>query len=68
MHSPLLRGLALGTQIGLSIAVPLVVLALGGRWLDERAGTFPLFFLGGIALAAIGGPVFAVQAVRRFAR
>lgn len=61
----LLRGLALGLQLGLSFAVPLVVLALAGRWLDVRFGTFPGLFLGGIALASVAGFVLATRAVRR---
>lgn len=63
--SPLLRGLALGMQLGLSFAVPLVVFALGGRWLDRRFGTFPWLFLGGLVLAAMLGVLFAVRAVRK---
>lgn len=62
---PLLRGLALGAQIGLSMALPLVVFGLGGRWLDRRLGTFPWFFLGGLVLAAVSGVILAVRSVQR---
>lgn len=67
-HSPLLRGLALGLQLGLSFTVPLVALALAGRWLDARFGTAPFLFLGGIVLASLLGFVFAARAVKHVAR
>lgn len=62
---PLLRGLALGSQIGLSLALPLVVFGLGGRWLDRRLGTFPWLFLGGMVLATVIGAILAVRSVQR---
>lgn len=68
MSPPLLRGLALGLQLGLSFAIPLIVLALGGRWLDERLNTFPGFFLGGIVLASVVGFVLAVKSVKNVTR
>jgi F0F1-type ATP synthase assembly protein I len=67
MTSSLLRGFALGLQLGLSFVVPLVVFASVGRWLDARAGTLPLFFLGGIVLAAALGFLLAARAVRKVA-
>ncbi len=68
MQVPLLRGLALGLQLGLSFALPLVLFALGGRWLDGRFGTFPFLFLGGMVVASILGLFLAMTAVRRVAR
>jgi len=65
--SPLLRGLALGTQIGLSLAVPLLAFSLLGRWIDRQAGTFPLFFLSGFVLALIVGLVLVRRAVKSVA-
>lgn len=65
--SPLLRGLALGGQIGLSFALPLVGLAFLGRWLDQRLATFPLFFLGGVLFALVLGFILATKAVKRVA-
>lgn len=64
-RAPLLRGLALGLQIGLSVSLPLVLLGLGGRWLDRYAGTFPLFFLGGMIVASLLGLALVARSVRR---
>lgn len=66
-QSPLLRGLALGGQVGLSFALPLVAFAVGGRWLDRQTETFPLFFLGGVLLALVLGAFLAARAVKRVA-
>lgn len=68
MSSPLLRGITLGTQIALSVTVPLLIFALGGRWLDRRFETFPLFFLGGFVVALIVGLLLAVRVVKNVAR
>lgn len=35
------------------IAVPVVVLALLGKWLDDKLGTRPWFIIGGFIFAAI---------------
>lgn len=40
--------LALAWELGYTIAIPLVVLALGGRMLDRYFETSPAFFLAGI--------------------
>lgn len=64
----LLRGLSLGLQIGLSVALPLVALSLGGRWLDARAGTFPLFFLLGLLGASGLGILLVALSVARATR
>ncbi len=45
--------LSLAWQLGYSIAVPLVVLALGGRLIDKKFGTSPWFLLTGIFLSLI---------------
>ena len=47
------------------MVVPLLIFALGGRWLDRRFETFPLFFLSGFVAAFIVGIVLAVRVVRR---
>lgn len=43
-----LRTLSLVGNLGFQIAVPVVVLAVGGRLLDRKLGTSPWFLLGGI--------------------
>jgi F0F1-type ATP synthase assembly protein I len=40
--------LGLAWNLGYTIAVPLVVLALGGRFLDRKLGTSPWILLAGI--------------------
>lgn len=47
------KALALAWELGYTIAVPLVIFALGGRLLDQRLGTTPIFLLIGILLALI---------------
>lgn len=42
---------SLAMEMGYLIAIPLVVLALGGRFLDEKLGTSPWILLLGIGIA-----------------
>jgi F0F1-type ATP synthase assembly protein I len=41
----------LATEFGFIIALPLVVFALIGKWLDHKFGTYPWLTLAGIVLA-----------------
>ena len=43
--------LPIALDIGFTIALPLVFLALGGRLLDKYLGSSPLFLLTGMAVA-----------------
>lgn len=43
--------LSLAWELGYSIAVPLVIFALLGRWLDKKLATSPWLFLLGVVLA-----------------
>jgi F0F1-type ATP synthase assembly protein I len=43
----------LAWELGYTIALPIVILGLGGAWLDKKIGTSPLFLLIGIALSLI---------------
>ncbi len=40
-------------QLGFMIALPIAAFAYGGRMLDERYQTTPLFLLGGVVLASV---------------
>ena len=40
-------------NLGYSIAIPLILFALGGRFLDKYMGTSPWFLLGGILFSII---------------
>lgn len=52
-RSPLAQALSLAWELGYTIAVPLVVLALGGRLLDKAWGTTPWLFVTGIILSIV---------------
>lgn len=45
--------LSLAWELGYTIAVPLVLFALLGRWADRRWDTSPLLFLTGVVLAIL---------------
>lgn len=45
--------LSLAWELGYLIAVPLVVFALGGRFLDQKLDSAPICLLAGIVLAVI---------------
>jgi F0F1-type ATP synthase assembly protein I len=45
--------LSLAWQLGYTISVPIVVLALLGRWADKKLGTSPWLLLGGILLSIL---------------
>lgn len=40
-------------RLGYSIAVPLVILLLAGRWLDKKFGTSPWLLIAGLVLSFI---------------
>lgn len=48
-----LKSLSLAWELGYMIAVPLVVFALGGRFLDKKINSAPWFLLAGIVFAMI---------------
>jgi F0F1-type ATP synthase assembly protein I len=62
-RSPLWRALGLVGQLGFTIAVPLVVLALVGRLADKHYGTSPWLLLAGIGLSII---ISSLALVRKF--
>lgn len=47
------RALAIASELGYTIAIPIVIFAIGGRMLDRRLGTTPLLLLTGILLAVV---------------
>ena len=48
---------AMGSYLtmGIQLALPVVIFALLGRWLDEKYGTSPWLLLAGLAFGAVGG-------------
>ncbi|MFH1193472.1 MAG: AtpZ/AtpI family protein [bacterium] len=51
--SDMWQALSLLGQLGYVIAIPLVILALGGRFIDKKYGTSPWFLIAGMFLALI---------------
>jgi len=47
------QALSLLGQLGYVIAIPLVILALAGRFIDKKYGTSPWFLIAGMFLALI---------------
>ncbi len=40
-------------DLGITIAIPVVLFALGGRWLDEKTGRDPLFTILGFIFSLV---------------
>lgn len=64
-RSVLWQALNLAWELGYTIAIPLVLFALAGRWIDRRFDTSPWFLLVGMALAIT---MTTIALVRKFAR
>ena len=47
------EALALAWNLGYTIAIPLIVFAVGGRWLDKKLESSPWMLLAGIGVALI---------------
>ncbi|HEY4496290.1 MAG TPA: AtpZ/AtpI family protein [Candidatus Paceibacterota bacterium] len=57
--------LPLAFEVGWTIALPLVGLALLGRWLDKMFQASPLFLLTGSLLAIIISTVIIIKKVKK---
>jgi predicted F0F1-ATPase subunit len=53
--------LALGSQLGLSIALPVILGLAAGYWIDTRLGTLPWITLVLTLIGAVVGPIFAYR-------
>jgi F0F1-type ATP synthase assembly protein I len=51
------EALGFAWEMGYTMAIPLVALALGGRFLDRYFGTSPAFLLTGIMLSIIASSI-----------
>jgi F0F1-type ATP synthase assembly protein I len=60
-----LRVIALASQLGVSMVVPLVVFVLGGIFLDKKVGTSPLFLLIGVLCGFIGAGYAVYDTVKQ---
>ncbi len=72
MDSPqrkaLWQALGMAWELGYTIAVPLVIFALAGRWADGRFHTKPWLFLAGVVLAIIATSILLVRKFTRIIR
>ncbi len=62
-NSPLWQAFGLAWELGYTIAVPLVLLALGGRYADKAFHTSPWLLLSGMAIAIV---LTVILLVRKF--
>lgn len=58
-----LDAITLCSQLGLTIAVPIVLGMLGGNWLDKKLGTGHIFFLILLTLGIVAGFVSAYRQI-----
>lgn len=57
--------ISLAFEMGYTIAIPIVLFALGGRWLDRKLDSSPLFLLVGIFFALITTGFFIYRKIRK---
>lgn len=67
-RSAIWQALNIAWELGYTIAVPLVVLALGGRWADGVFKTAPWLFLAGIILAIVSSSILLVRKFSKLLR
>lgn len=53
-------------DVGFAIIIPLVILALGGKFLDQRMGTSPLFLITGILLSLVSTTIIIYKKIKPF--
>lgn len=58
--------LDVGLQCGTTLAVSVLAMTLGGKWLDDQFGTTPVFLIIGALWGAVGGTVWVVLRVKRY--
>lgn len=58
-----LEAITLVTHLGLTIAIPIVIGAAAGHWLDEKLGTGVIFSLILLMLGIVGGLVGAYRLI-----
>ena len=59
--SSVFTALSLAWELGYLIAIPLIIFALVGRWLDKIYHTSPLFLLIGLFVAFVITSIFVYQ-------
>lgn len=61
--SPFWQAMSMAWELGYTIAIPLVVFALAGRFLDRQLGTTPWLLLAGMIIAIV---VSTLGLIRKF--
>lgn len=61
-----LLGLRIAGEFGASIAAPVIILSIIGRYLDRKFGTSPYFLVGSFALAFVVSAVFIYKRAKYF--
>jgi hypothetical protein len=61
IRAPLWQALGLAWELGYTIAIPLVLLALAGRWADQAFHTSPWLLLAGIGLSIMASSILLVR-------
>jgi len=59
-----LEAFAMLSQLGLTMALPIPLCALAGRWLDDKLGTGMIFFVILLCLGIAGGTVGAYRLIK----
>lgn len=67
-RNTLWRALNMALELGYTIAIPLVVLALVGRWADKQFDTSPWLFLVGIVLAIVSSSILLIRKFSKLLR
>lgn len=62
------QALNLAWELGYTVAIPLVIFALAGRWADNAFGTKPWLFLAGVLIAIISSSLLLVRTFSRLLR
>ena len=57
---------AFAFDVGIAIAGPLVIFALGGRFLDRAYGTSPIFLISGLLISLISTGIIIWKKVKSF--
>lgn len=63
-----MEALALLTQLGLTLATPIILGALAGHWIDNKLGTNVLFFVLLLVAGIVGGIFSAYQQIMSVTR
>lgn len=67
-RNALWQALNMALELGYTIAIPLVVLALAGRWADTQFHTGPWLFLAGIVLAIVSSSILLIRKFSKLLR